>query len=92
MCSKDFASRLRTSRESKGLNKSDLAELLGVSRPTYLDMENGKVAPRLDVVDRLAEILGCSSSWLAYGTESKNTQANKQRVNEIVGLLQGLKF
>jgi transcriptional regulator with XRE-family HTH domain len=53
-----FAARLREVRRSRGLTQAQLAERASVT-PSYMTrLENGAVAPGIDLVNRLAVALG----------------------------------
>ena len=56
--------RLRTER---GLSRSELERLSGVSRLTIYDLERGRRNPRLDTLQALAETLGVGLDELCYG-------------------------
>ena len=56
--------RLRTER---GLSRSELERLSGVSWPTIYDLEHGSRNPRLDTLQALAETLGVGLDELCYG-------------------------
>lgn len=48
--------RLLDARKAVGLNQSVVAEKLGVSRPTYVNIEQGKRLPRHDEIKELAKL------------------------------------
>lgn len=53
-----FAARLREVRLSRGLTQTDLADKALIT-PTYIGkLEGARVAPGIDLVDRLAKALG----------------------------------
>lgn len=52
--------KLQEIRESKGLSKSKLSRLSGVSRPYISQIEVGKHIPRIDIVCKLCKGLGVS--------------------------------
>lgn len=62
------AERLRRTRETRGFSLRHLAALSGVSPQTIRAIEaGGKGASRSDVLAALADALGISRGWLAYG-------------------------
>ena len=52
-----FALRLREVRLSRGMKQAELARLATLPPPYISDLENAKVAPGIDLVDRLAKAL-----------------------------------
>lgn len=61
--------RIRTSRDKKGWNQSDLARAIGVTPQTVQQWENGKTSPRNKKIDALAQALGVSADWLLTGRD-----------------------
>jgi transcriptional regulator with XRE-family HTH domain len=55
-----FAQSLRRIREANGLTASQVAEMVGISQPTYSKYESlkGDVMPSLSIFVRLGETLG----------------------------------
>ena len=49
---------LRVIRMAKGVSIRALAEIVGVSKSTIVNIESGKFSPRYDIVERIAEALG----------------------------------
>lgn len=43
---------------AKGVSIRALAEIVGVSKSTIVNIESGKFSPRYDIVERIAEALG----------------------------------
>lgn len=63
-----FAANLKKMLERKGMTMSALADAIGVSRPTLTDYCAGRVLPRMDKVEKMAKVFGCSKSELV-GTD-----------------------
>lgn len=60
--------RLKELRLSKGMNPSDMANLLGISRPAYLKYENGQTkTPRK--IEELAKYFNVSTDYL-FGNDT----------------------
>lgn len=59
-----ISDRLKTARELSGLSQAQVADLLGVHRPTISEMEAGRRRVAGEEVSRLSEIYGVSVSWL----------------------------
>jgi transcriptional regulator with XRE-family HTH domain len=53
-----FADRLRELRRSRGMTQAELARYAEVSVTHLSELENGEIAPGIDLVDRLARALG----------------------------------
>lgn len=63
---KYFAS-LPELRKKKNLTQEQLAEMLGVNRTTVTLWELGINKPKIEMIEKLIEIFGCSISDLLYG-------------------------
>ena len=62
--------RLRIARESAGLEQSELAEMIGISRGTVSNTEIGRSAPRRIVVNAWALACGVPVGWILTGEET----------------------
>lgn len=65
----DFGTRVRNARKDMGMTQEDLAKALGITRPTVTMWESGKSKPRVDMLDRLAGLLGTTPAWLLSGDD-----------------------
>ncbi|MCL6445044.1 MAG: helix-turn-helix domain-containing protein [Alicyclobacillus sp.] len=66
-----FAERFRMLRESRGWTQDDVAEKLGVSRPTIAGYESeskGRI-PREETLIKIAELFGCTIDYLLGRTD-----------------------
>lgn len=59
--------RLRAAREQAGVSRRQLGEAAQSSGTSILNIEDGRVVPRVDMVERLALALGVAPCWLAFG-------------------------
>lgn len=59
--------RLRKARELTGLERTEFAQELGVSRNTVTNYEHGKVEPRIIVLRSWALRCGVDLEWLRTG-------------------------
>lgn len=60
--------RLKQARKASQYTAARLATEAGLSdRTAVYGIENGSRIPRIDTVERLANVLGLSPGWLAYG-------------------------
>ena len=50
--------RIRTAREAQGLSLRRFALMVGISYPYLSNVENGKQAPTVDMLERIARGLG----------------------------------
>lgn len=66
---KQFGRNVAEAREWTGLNQTELGERVSVTRQEIGNIECGVRAPRLDLVVRLAEVLGVQVRDLLYGIE-----------------------
>ncbi|WP_437051456.1 helix-turn-helix domain-containing protein [Streptomyces sp. enrichment culture] len=57
-----LGTRLRALRADAGLTGAALAQQAGVGQPTVSKVENGRMVPSLDVLDRLSRALGLDES------------------------------
>lgn len=55
---------LKEARTFAGLSQSALAYKIGVSRQLYVDIEAGRVSPRVDQVDAIAVACGVSPTTI----------------------------
>ena len=53
---------IRERRKTLGITQVHLAELAEVNPNTIIRIENGKINPTIQVIDRIAEILGMELS------------------------------
>jgi len=60
--------RIRLARESKKLSQADLGRLLGRGQTTVAGYEAGKAEPDLETILRIAQKLGFTPQWLAFGS------------------------
>lgn len=74
-----FPDRLRKLRKAAGLSGSELSRRAGINRDAAVHLEAGRWVPRLDTVERLANILQVSAGWLAYGIEGEWAAAEQLR-------------
>lgn len=62
-----YFGRLPELRKKKNLTQEQLAEILGVNRTTVTLWERGINKPKIEMIERLTEILDCSINDLVYG-------------------------
>ena len=60
-----LGTRLRKRREELGFSQRELARLVNTRQATISDLERGTLKnPGVDIVRRLAKILGVTADWL----------------------------
>lgn len=75
-----FSKNLRKYMEESGKNQREMAEVVGVSAPTFNEWINGKKFPRIDKIQKLADYFGILKSDLI---EEKMTE-EKEKDNDIL--------
>lgn len=75
----DFAERLRSEIEYKGLSQKEVASKAGIKKRA-LDMYVGSQSsmPPADVAVKIAQVLDVSVEYLVTGTELKSSKKQKQ--------------
>lgn len=68
--SEPFGSKLNRIRRERGLTLADVADALGVSKPTVWAWEKGKARPLPERLDAIADVLGVSSDELGVAAKS----------------------
>jgi transcriptional regulator with XRE-family HTH domain len=68
-------SRIRTIRELLGINRSELARRMGISRSAISEFENGVRSPSRDFILSLPKI-GISTDWFLTG-QGEMLEANR---------------
>lgn len=64
--------RIRTARKEKGINQTELANLLGKSLRTIQKYESGEIEVSIAMLNEIAKVLDCESTYLiGYDTERK---------------------
>jgi transcriptional regulator with XRE-family HTH domain len=59
-----FGSRLKSRREAKGLSRGEFAASVGVGLRIVESWEQGRRAPKLPEIPKIADILGCTTDEL----------------------------
>ena len=86
-----FVKNLRYLMEARGINQADICRELGVSSATVSDWCTGKKYPRVDAMQRLADLLGVRFSTLTteHGLQDYEDQQRLEALhqNPSLGLL-----
>ena len=79
-----YGERLLKARKKKELSREELGKLCGITGRTIQNYELGHVTPnRIDVSQRLADVLDISVDYLIYG-EKEETELTEEEKKEIL--------
>ena len=79
-----YGERLLKARKKKELSRVELGKLCGITGRTIQNYELGHVTPnRIDVSQRLADVLDISVDYLIYG-EKEETELTEEDKKEIL--------
>lgn len=67
----NLAANVRSLREARGVSQQHMAELAGLPRPTWANIESGEANPTLSVLTRVANALGATLEELIGAPTSK---------------------
>lgn len=84
-----FANNLKRYMELSGKNQKELAEIAGVSAPTFNEWVNGKKFPRINKVQILADYFGIKKSDLI---EEKLSEEQKAGNDTLAGIIVRLRM
>jgi len=65
-----FPDRLRQVRKALGLSQTKIASVLGISMPSYVRYEMGRLSPRIDTLAVLCRMYSIDANWLLAGEGS----------------------
>ena len=77
--SNKYVQFIKTLRNKRGFSQFELAKKLGMSRPSYIAMEQGKRELSLSEAEKLSEIFGVSLKEMESGI-SANYEKYKQMI------------
>lgn len=81
----DFAQKLRQMREKAGLTQGDLADKLDVSRPAFSSWESGKIRPRLNKLQQLADLFDTTVAELMGEDATEAAISGTSRMVPLLG-------
>ena len=86
---REVGKNIRQLRMEQGMSQEDLAKSLFVSRQTVSNYENGKSSPDLDMLVKVAEVLGVDENSLLHGGEEVVIDKKKvlYAVLELTGIV-----
>ena len=81
-----FQENLKQAIESRGITQSDIAIAVGVTTATVSDWVKGKKYPRPDKMQRIADLLHVSMSWLTTGNAIRGGTTSFPRMDELIDI------
>ena len=84
-----FSKNLRKYMASSGKTQKELAEIVGVTAPTFNEWIKGKKFPRIDKVQKLADYFGIQKSDLI---EERLTEEQKAGNEALAGIIVRLRM
>ena len=75
---------LRLVRVFHDLNQSELAERLGISKSYLSELESGKKAPTLELLQNYANTFGMPLSSLLFFAENVNNSSKSERARAAI--------
>lgn len=79
----DIGHRIVEARTLAGLSSAELGAHLGVTDDTVAAWESGRLAPRSNILVRVAGVLGVSLSWLVMGHGVAPSEGEPPRLEEL---------
>lgn len=80
-----FGEALRLVRSFHDMNQSELASSLGISRSYLSEIESGKKAPSLELLQKYATLFDLPLSALVFFSERVDEHPRDQRVRNFLG-------
>lgn len=56
--------RIMDIRVQRGYTQSEMAQLIGITSTHYKRIESGRYVPRVDLVKKISDVLGCTIDYL----------------------------
>ncbi len=75
-------------RKKQKLTQADMAELLHVTRQTYINYENGTYEPNFDTLIRLSKILNTSIDCLLGNDVGTMSAQDLETINKAISILE----
>lgn len=85
---KQFSQKLKNLREDLGLNQSQMADKLGVSRGSISFYENGDRIPDIEFLARVSKEFNVSADWLLGQSDTKSLDGEIKQICKYTGLSQ----
>ena len=84
---RDIGKNIKSLREEKKLSQDQLAEMLFVTRQTISNYETGRSRPDVEMLTRIADILGVDANTVIYGVEPSPEQRSERKALVIAFLI-----
>ncbi len=65
--------RLRRMRKARKVTQMELAERTGVAHSTVVRIERGQTKPKIETIEKFAQVLGVDPKGLVFGDEPEGT-------------------
>ena len=82
-----IGTRIKELRKKKGLNQSEIGEIIGLTYSTVSSIESERCEPTSKVIMKLSELFEVSTDYLLFGVESE--QIISENEHEILNVLRG---
>lgn len=69
--------RLRSERKKRNLTAKQVADIIGIHRTYYTNIELSRRTPAWKIIERLEQFFGIPASELLAETEAENTKLTK---------------
>ena len=79
----NLSDKIKTIRISKGMTQKQLADILNVSQNAIYNWENGKREIKIEILQKIADALGCSLVALMGIDEYKKTEEYKTDMRSV---------
>lgn len=79
--------RLRDLREKKGLSQGEVAKLLGISRPAYVQYEMGKTRP-IRKINELCALFNVSADYILGNDNNTSNTQTENKPKDLIKLLE----
>lgn len=79
-----FGNNLKKIRQENDMTQEELAKKINTSRSNIANYENDKNMPSIEVLNKLSEILNCSTDYLLGKSDTRNTTSNIDNSNKKI--------
>ena len=83
---RDIGKNIKMLREERNLTQDELAEKLFVTRQTVSNYETGRSRPDVEMLTKIAEVLGTDANTVIYGREPEQLHWEKRKLAVGIGV------